>query len=287
MFIAAETYRAHDFSEYFLERQGRLAAADISFREAGDGWERFDVALRDDRGIEIDAILQIPDNIQAATTLLVLAGVRTNRRSIESLEAVGPLVLLFIDYPYEGKRSKLGAGEFLAAIPRMRRAILDTPAAVTLAVDFLMTRTEVDRSRILLVGGSFGALIGPAATAFEPRLAGAAFLFGAGDLRTLMAANIPAPGWAAWMGASVVSLMTSPVEPTKYIGRIAPRPVFILSGRSDERLPESCTRALHDAAREPKRVRWIEAEHLQIHTDHLRTIVRAEFEAWLIEAGFL
>jgi len=303
LFASVETYRRHDFTDYFLQRKGRLAAADISFREQGDGWQRFDVTLRDDRGIEIDAILQVPAadadsgrtvitgrtgaDAQPATTLLVLAGVRTNRHSIEFVEDVNPLVLLFIDYPYEGKRSRLSAGEFLTALPRIRRAILDTPAAVTLAVDFLMTRTEVDKSRIVLVGGSFGALIGPAATACEPRIAGAAFLFGAGDLKTLMAANIPAPRWAASAGAGLGSLLTSPVEPTKYIGHIAPRPVFVLSGTFDERIPESCSRALHNAAGEPKTIRWIEADHLQITSETLQSLVRSEFETWLRETGFL
>jgi hypothetical protein len=314
---ASELYRRHNFTGYFEARRGTLAGADITFRESGDGWERFDVVLRNDRGVEIDAILQVPaaggdpagaserstpptdtarevdpalDAHDAAprpsTTLLVLAGVRTNRRSIESIERADSLVMLFIDYPYEGKRSKLGAVEFLAAIPRIRRAILDTPAAVNLATEFLMTRPEVDRTRILLVGGSFGALVGPVAAACEPRIAGAAFLFGAGDLAALMAANIDAPRILAWPAARALALLTSPVEPTKYIGQIAPRPVFLLNGRFDERIPESCSRALHDAAGEPKRIRWIAAEHLQIHSDRLRSLVRSEFEAWLLDNGF-
>ena len=229
----------------------------------------------------------VSGGIQPGPAFILLAGLRTNKRAIEYIEDVGNVVMLALDYPYEGKRSQLGAGEFLARLPRMRRAVLDTPAVVTMAVDFLMSRPEVDRSRIVLVGGSIGALVGPAAVATEPRIAGAAFLFGAGDLETLIAANIPAPRWVASMGAWLASLVTSPIEPTKYIGQISPRPVFMLSGRFDQRMPESCSRALHDAADAPRTIRWIETEHVHVRTERFQQLVRTEFEAWLRAKGFL
>ena len=37
LFVAAELYRGHDFTDYFLERKSPLAAAHLSLREEGDG----------------------------------------------------------------------------------------------------------------------------------------------------------------------------------------------------------------------------------------------------------
>lgn len=289
LIIAAERYRRHDFTDYFVARRGRLAAADVTFRDGGDGWERFDVAVRNDRGVTTTAILQVPADWQGAPlpAFIILAGLETNKRAIEYVGETGDVVLLGLDYPYEGKRSHLGAFEFIARLPRMRRAILDTPSAVHLGVDLLLSRPEVDPSRIVLVGGSIGALLGPVSVAVEPRIAGGAFLFGAGNLEQLVAANISAPGPVAHAGAAVISLLTSPVEPTKYVGAISPRPVFMLSGTFDRRMPEACSRALHEAAREPRTIRWIEADHVHVRSSRFQALVRSELVEWLTETGFL
>mgnify|MGYP001245841777 CR=1 FL=1 len=55
---------------------------------------------------------------------------------------------------------------------------------------------------------------------------------------------------------------TSVWDPVKYVGQIAPRPVLIQNGDADTVIPERCARALQEAAREPKTVKWYKGDHL-------------------------
>jgi pimeloyl-ACP methyl ester carboxylesterase len=55
-------------------------------------------------------------------------------------------------------------------------------------------------------------------------------------------------------------------SPIRYIRRLSPRPVFILSGAEDDLMPQADVRRLYEAAEEPKQL-WIipEAEHGRCH----------------------
>jgi fermentation-respiration switch protein FrsA (DUF1100 family) len=70
------------------------------------------------------------------------------------------------------------------------------------------------------------------------------------------------------------------------MGRIAPRPVFMLNGTDDPRLPERCTRLLHEAAGEPKAIRWIDAGHVSIRDAEFRQRVLGHVKEWLAENGY-
>ena len=196
-------------------------------------------------------------------------------------------MLLALDYPYQGKKSGLSTWEFLRRLPEMRRAMLDTVPAVMLALDYLSQRDDVDRRRVLLVGGSFGALVAPAVAAAEPRFSAVAILFGAGDLESLLYANLeyPAPlrGMLAWIGNTVVS----PLEPLKYVHRISPRPVFMLTGVEDSVMPERAAALLHEAAGQPKTVRRISAGHVKLRSAEFHRLVLREVVDWLVEIGFV
>ena len=86
-----------------------------------------------------------------------------------------------------------------------------------------------------------------------------------------------------WIG----SVLVSPLEPTKYVGRIAPRPVFFLNGTGDAAMPVACAQALHDAAGEPKTVTWLDLGHVDIRSREFHGRVLEEFLAWLREIEFI
>jgi predicted esterase len=283
-FLALEKYRTVDYKARFTEMRGPLTAVDETFVEASDGHQLYAVEIENDRGIKVRGYLKVPeaDAGERYATLLLLGGVRTGRRTIEYIDNTQNVVLFALDYPYEGKKERLSVGEFLRAVPRIRRAIVHTVPAAMLGVDYLLTRGDVDPDRIVVVGGSVGAIFAPAVAATDERIAAAAMLFGAGDIQHLMRVNLKTPGWvagpASWLGA----VMVSPVEPTKYIGDISPRPVFMLNGTGDPRMPERCSRLLHDTANEPKRVRWIDAGHVNIRSEEFHDLVSRELADWLV-----
>jgi len=283
LYAAGEWYKDRNYRERFVEIHGGLALAYATLEEEADGHLLYSLHLENADDIAVDGFLKVPaERGTRYPTLILLGGLRTGRRTIDYIRNTRGVNLLALDYPYQGKKEKLSVAEFVGAIPRIRDAIVRTPPAVMLAVDYLLTRDDVDPERIVLVGGSVGAIFTPAAAAADPRIAGAAMLFGAGDLESLMRANIDLPGVVAgpagWLGAVLVS----PVEPTKYVGQIAPRPVFMLNGTGDPRMPERCSRRLHEAAGEPRTVRWIDAGHVNIRDTEFHDLVSRELAAWLV-----
>jgi dienelactone hydrolase len=268
--------------------RGALTLVDTTSSERRDGYQFHTLSLGNDRGVVTTAGLKTPAvSGRRHPALVILGGLRTGSRTIEYLGDTGAMVLLALDYPYEGKRERLSAREFVAALPRMRRAVIETVPAVSMGVDYLLSRDDVDPDRIALVGGSLGAVFVPAAAASDHRIAAAAILFGAGDIEHLLRANIDLPGWlaapAAWAGA----VLTSPVEPLKYVADISPRPLLMLNGIGDPRVPSECTQRLHATAREPKTTRWIEAGHVSVRDREFHERVRAVLVDWLTEHGYM
>lgn len=281
-----EWYRRADFGEGLLEMHGGPGVWETAFERRDEAHEYHTVRLRGGAGISVTASLRTPvGDPRRYPALVVLGGLRTGRGTIEYLDRTPGLVLLCLDYPYEGKREGLTVTEFVRALPAIRRAIVETAPAVMLGVDYLLARDDVDPDRIVLAGGSLGALFVPAAAALDGRIAAAAILFGAGDIERLARANIGAPAMLAAPAAWAVAVLTAPVEPLAYVGRISPRPVFMLSATGDPRVPLACSRLLHDRAREPKTIRWIDAGHVSVHDREFHGLVGEELLLWLEANG--
>lgn len=288
IWVLGELYRGRDYLPRFRQRKAELARVSESVLESRPEHEVVGVVLTDARGLEVEGNLRVPKSGGGRhPVLLVLGGVQTGRLTIDYLGDTGEWMVLALDYPYDGPRSGLSRRQFLAALPRMRRAVLDTVPAGMLAVDYLLSRPDVDRDRLVLAGGSFGALFSPALGAADGRISAVAIFFGAGDLGALIDANLDLPfpikPLAGWVGGLIVS----PLEPLKYVGRISPRPVFMLNGTEDAAMPERCSRVLHEAARQPKTVRWLAVGHVDVRSTEFHRQVVEEFANWLCDIGFV
>ncbi len=286
-YMGVTHYRARDYLSYFREHKGRLVSSVESPPEPrGDG-AIHRVTLQNDRGLEVDAFVKIPRASAAPRAAIVtLGGLRGGVHALEYVEDTGDFIVLAMDYPFEGRRSGLSTWEVLRQVPAMRRAVLDTPSATMLGVDYLYQRPDVDRDRIVLIGGSLGALFAPAVAAADDRITALALLFGAGDLFTLVDANLPLPALVRRPVAWSLSAVVSPLEPLKYIGRVAPRPVFMLNTTGDPRIPDRCSRLLQTAAGEPKTVRWIDKGHVHVRDKNFRQDVLVAVQAWLANIGY-
>lgn len=288
VWLLGEAVKARDYVAYFRQRHSGLRSVSETILERTEAFSVVHVALRSELGIEVESHLKIPvHQPSSCPTLIILGGVRTGRRTVEYLGETGDWLVVALDYPYHGKKSGLSRTEFVASIPSMRRAVLDTVPAGMLVLDYLLRRGDVDPARIVLAGGSFGALFAPAMAAADDRVSAVAIFFGAGDLGALIDANLelawPLKPAVTWVG----SVMVSPLEPLKYVGRISPRPVFMLNGTDDPAMPERCSRALHEAAREPKTIRWLSLGHVSVHSVEFHDEVVGEFVAWLQDIGFM
>ena len=286
LYAASEIYRTHDFLDYLVDQKGTLVAT--AEGRVDDDRRILQVDMRDSNGLEVTGYLKTPSaGDDPFAVILALGGIRTGKEVVNYLDETPGVAIFALDYPYEGKKSSLGAWEFITSVPKIRRALFDTVPACMLAVDYLLGREDLDPERIIFIGGSVGAMYGPVVGAAEPRLAGVGLLFGAGDLETVFRVNIHAPAPLPAAGAWIVSLLLSPLEPLKYVGRVSPRPLFMLNGRGDDRMPISSSELLHQAAGDPKTIRWIDTGHVHIRSTEFHETIRSEIVDWLVENGFV
>ena len=284
-YIAGEIYMSLDFREALATRHGRLVSTEETLTGESEGYMRFDISLESSNGTRTGGELMIPAaGGRLHPALLILGGLRTGSGTLDYMGSARDIVILALDYPYGGKKEKMGAWEFVRAVPRIRRAVLDTPAAMMTAVDYLLERDDVDPARITVIGGSLGAFFVPAHAAIDDRTAAAVMIYGAGDIESILAESEDVPLLLRRPAAWLAAVLLAPVEPLKYAADISPRPLLMVSAIGDERIPPRCSRLLHDAARQPKSVEWLDTGHLSVHDEaEFRNLVGEVVISWLVE----
>ena len=163
-----------DVLDYFIELKGALVDRSETVIETAPGYRVVQVDLLDHNGLEVVGYLKVPSSGGPFPVILALGGIRTGKDVVNYLEETPGVVVFALDYPYKGKKSKLGVFEFISKVPEIRRALLNTVPATMLAMDYLLERSDVDPQRIVFVGGSVGAMYGPVVGAADGRLAGVA-----------------------------------------------------------------------------------------------------------------
>jgi fermentation-respiration switch protein FrsA (DUF1100 family) len=154
--------------------------------------------------------------------------------------------------------------ELLANVPELRSALYDAAAACLVAVDYLAASGEVHPDSLFVVGTSFGAFFGPIAAAARGDVDALVIVQGGGNLRRLIDANLRWAGVESFVPLTALTgaALLRPFEPLRWIRRVSPRPLYLVNGRGDERIPTECVDALYDAARDPKRLVWLDAPHV-------------------------
>jgi dipeptidyl aminopeptidase/acylaminoacyl peptidase len=128
--------------------------------------------------------------------------------------------------------------------------------ALIAAVDWLVSRSEVEPTRIGGLGFSIGAFVMTQVAAEDPRL-------------RAVVLEAPPPGyedylhehcrrwgylseWAGRLATRNSGLLDPAFEAARVVARIAPRPVLILGGTNDTEVPGRLVSKLYNAARDPK-----------------------------------
>jgi len=155
---------------------------------------------------------------------------------------------------------KSGSAEAKAFRVRAAHTVNDTRRLI----DYLTTRPDISPDRIYLVGASYGAITGSTAAAFDERIRAVVLIYGGGNLRKLLSADMVRNEIGKWaLPLDVVAWYFGSVfDPVKYVGRISPRPILLQNGNADTLVSPAAARALQDAARQPKTILWYEGDHL-------------------------
>lgn len=246
-----------------LAAKGELVRADSTFLGVRGSSAHWDIRLSSDRGWSVRLRLREPLPRPSAAQLAVLIdGQGIGADAVDLLPEDAGTVAAALDYP-AGFPESLTLTEALTRLPTLRRVTLQVPASVLLALEVLAASPTIDSTRIALIGSSLGVPAATAAAALDPRVDGVALVYGGGDLYALLDANLQL---RSDLGRRVLArlgaLLLAPLEPTRYAPRIAPRPLVLINGTDDPRIPRASVMALFDAARPPKRILWLPTGHL-------------------------
>ena len=199
-------------------------------------------------GERVPGVLLRPSTPARAPGVLLLHGLSsTKERMADSIGAAlagRGLASLAIDLPLHGSRNgdvrSLAALHPFAIIANWRLAVTDAIAAL----DFLADHRSIDGSRLALVGYSLGAFLSVQLASEDSRIEGVVLAAG-GDLPDALPAE---------------TMVRAIADPLKSIRRMN-KPVMMINGQFDGTVTPSQARRLHEAAREPKTIRWYRGGH--------------------------
>ena len=221
------------------------------------------------RGDRVPAVLAMPKDAPGPFPCVIFVhGIGDDKDFMAKNQLDEPFVkagFVFVcfDQLTRGERKlkmKSGSSEAEAFRVRAAHTVNDTRRLI----DYLTTRPDIASNRIYLVGASYGAITGSTAAAFDQRIRAAVLIYGGGNLRKLLSADLVREEIGHWaIAANLVAWYFGSVfDPVKYVGQISPRPILLQNGKADTLVAPAAARALQEAAKEPKTILWYEGDHL-------------------------
>ena len=225
-----------------------------------------------------------------------MGGLKRGRRvvGVRGLDAIARgVILVSPDYPLDSHHRAWRGAALAGSAARVRPGALDAVASVPLLLDYLASRSDVRADALFLVGSSLGAPVVTIAGAIDERPRAVVALYGGGRIGSLVAHTLshdderPLSRWQAWLAGHALAVWIAPLEPVRYVARIAPRPLLMVNGADDGMIPRPNVLALYDAAGVPKDLRWTAGEHVQPDEDALIQRLADLVAEWLVERAHL
>lgn len=291
VFAACVAWWLRDPEPVFVRRTGSIVSVDSGARVRDGAMEEQEIRLASSTGMRLTLAVRGPASGVAGSsddhsgpavpkrqTFLVLGGYERGRGASALITDTRGTIFASLDYPYDGDLKAKGLA-VVAQVPAIRRAFYDTPPAVSLAIDYLLSRPDVDPARLELVGASFGAPFATIAAARDRRVRRLWLAHAGGHpfamIDTGLVREIPfAP--LRWPVSALATVLASgpQLAPEHWVGRVSPRPVVMLNALDDERIPRRSVDALWAATHEPREQVWLPGRHMQgDRPDVLRALV--------------
>jgi len=198
---------------------------------------------RDDRKTHPAVLLQYGSGGHKGTNYIVALG----------QQFVGKgFVVLTIDSPHKGERKPKNSRGLLAALSE-RGQFQWFCGDYSRAVDYLITRPEVDGKRVGYAGVSWGAITGVTFVAHDERIKAMASIVGGGNFMGTIADKVEMPPEVIEMAKSF--------DPVYHVALISPRPLLLLNVTQDQLVPRFFADSLHAAAGKGAKKVWIDTDH--------------------------
>ena len=256
--------------DYFLERRGTLVRQDV-LQSSDDGVVHKTLQLESSTGLQVDMRLLRPATGPGETlpVIIVMGGERTGKDAVDLVGAPRGVAYLALDYPYRGNQELDAFWESVSAIPAIQQAFLDSPPAMSLAVDWLQQQPWFDPGNVELVGASLGVPFTAVAGAIDERFTRVWLLHGGAE-------NLP---WVMHVGrrhveneflrgivarGALLLVYGNSFRTLDWIPKIAPRPLVIVAARDDDFVPREAQEPFIVAAEsEFIELVWTDGRHIR------------------------
>ena len=231
--------------------------------EKAAGYTKLRVEFNGIRKDRVPGFLYLPNDGQKAHPAVLLQYGSGGDKKTGYIVALGQqfvargFVVLTIDAPFKGERKppreQRGWKTMLAGQDKDGGRFQWYCGDYSRAVDYLLTRPEVDPQRVGYAGVSWGAITGVTFVAHDPRVKAMASIVGGGNFMGFIADKVEIP-------AETVEVARS-FDPVYHVGKIAPRPLLLLNVSKDQLVPRYFADCLHAAAGQGSTKVWIETDH--------------------------
>jgi fermentation-respiration switch protein FrsA (DUF1100 family) len=198
-----------------------------------------------------------------------MGGEGTGKDAVDLVGEPDGIAYLALDYPYDGNQELDAFWESITAIPGIQQAFLDSPPAMSLAVDWAQQQPWFDADNVELVGASLGVPFTAVAGAIDQRFTRVWLLHGG-------ARNLP---WVMHLGrryieneflrgivarGALLLVYGNSFEAIEWIHEIAPRPLVIVEARNDDFVPREAQEPFIAAAEsEYIELVWTDGRHIR------------------------
>ena len=241
--------------------------------EQKDGATVHDLSYAGPKG-RITAFLVVPDGEGPFPAVLFMPGAPGARFTFysEAIElARRGIVSLLPDPPY----ARPPIEDVVEFRPSDKDRIVQEIVEMRRGIDFLVSREEVDPSRLGYVGFSWGASLGADFAAVERRVGSFVLMSTiprlSEDMRRL-GVERGAPGDLAAYEKAM-----EPIDAVDYLPHVAPNALFLQFGHQDTRPSPAQGREVQAAASSPKQAKWYDGGH------ELNDRAETERDDWLVE----
>ena len=256
--------------DYFGERHGELVESRLLAASEGDIVQKT-VRLVSSSGLEVTLRLARPATEPGETlpVIIVMGGEGTGKDAVDLVGIPDGIAYVALDYPYNGDQELDAFWESIAAIPDIQQAFLDSPPAMSLALDWAQREPWFDPDRVELVGASLGVPFTAAAGALDKRFTRVWLLHGGADNTA----------WVMHAGRKYIDneflraiatrgalllVHGNSFRTLDWIHEIAPRPLMVVMARDDDYVPPEAQAPFVEAAEsEFIELIWTDGQHIR------------------------
>src|ERR1051325_1644890 len=229
-------------------------------KDDDDNYKRLRVEFNGIKKDRVPAYLWLPKRHQQTFPAVLLQYGIGGNKNTDYIVAIGKqftergFVVLTIDAP--------GVGERRPKEGKKQNAIIDMILGgdtvpqycgdYSRAVDYLLTRKDVDKDRVGFVGISWGAITGVTYVAHDDRIKAMGCMVGGGNFLNL---------YDAKTAEKVKTEGSKSTDPVYHVARIAPRPLLFVNVTKDQLVMKPWAESLHKYAGPGAKVVWHETDH--------------------------